>query len=82
MKRFILTESQLKEYVERKKAEKTYYDIVERLYKNKKFLKENISHDSVNQSTIDDFKRKNLITPRVEEMLIKHKIINQKHEII
>lgn len=82
MKRFIVTQAQLNEYVERKKAEKVFYDIVESLYKNTKFLNENVSSEKVNQSVIKDFKRKGLITPRVNEMLIKYKIIDQNTEII
>jgi len=82
MKTFLVTKAQLNEYVERKKAEKVFYDIVESLHKNVKFLNENVSHKKVNQSVIEDFKRKNLITPRVYEMLVKHKIIDQKSEII
>jgi len=82
MKRFIVTTAQLNEYVERKKAEKIFYDIVESLHNNAKFLTENISHEKANQSVIKDFRRKGLITPRVNEMLVKHKIIDQKTEII
>ena len=82
MKRFILTEAQLVEYVERKKAEKTYYDILEQIHKNQKYLNENISHQKANQSVIDRFKSKNQINERVFEMLKKHKIINENYEII
>lgn len=82
MKRFLVTKAQLNEYVERKKAEKIFYDIVESLHKNTKFLNENISREKANQSVIKDYKRKNLITPRVYEMLVKHKIIDPKSEII
>jgi hypothetical protein len=82
MKRFLVTKAQLNEYVERKKAEKIFYDIVESLHNNVKFLNENISREKANQSVIKDYKRKNLITPRVYEMLVKHKIIDQKDEII
>jgi len=82
MKRFLVKKAQLIEYVKRKKAEKVFYDIVESLHKNMKFLNENVSHKKANQSVIEDYKRKNLITPRVNEMLIKYKIIEQKDEII
>jgi hypothetical protein len=82
MKRFIVTEKQLSEYVENKKAEKIYYDIMESLYKNMKNLNEGVSLKGANQSVIDNYRRKNLITPKVQEMLIKHKIIDEKHEII
>jgi len=82
MKRFLVKKAQLIEYVKRKKAEKVFYDIVESLYKNMKFLNENVSHKKANQSVIEDYRRKNLITPKVNEMLIKYKIIEQKDEII
>lgn len=82
MKTFLVTKAQLTEYVEKKQAEKIFYEIVETLHKNLKYLNENISHKKVNQSVIEDYKRKNLITPRVYEMLVKHKIIDQKNEII
>ena len=82
MKRFLVKKVQLIEYVKRKKAEKVFYDIVESLHKNMKFLNENVSHKKANQSVIEDYRRKNLITPKVNEMLIKYKIIEQKDEII
>lgn len=82
MKRLIVTKEQLNEYVEKKKTEKVFYDIIESLHKNVKFLNEGISHEKANQSVIADYERKNLITPRVHEMLVKHKIIDQKREII
>jgi hypothetical protein len=82
MKRFILTEAQLLEYVEIKKSEKIFYDILEDLHKNVKFLNENISCEKANRTVIENYRRKNLLTPRVTEMLIKNKIINEKSEII
>jgi hypothetical protein len=82
MKRIIVTRKQLDEFVEKKKAEKIFYSVIESLHKNAKFLNENVSEKKANQSIIDDFRRRNLITPRVQEMLVKHKIINEKWEII
>jgi len=82
MKRLIVTKEQLNEYIDRKKSEKTFWEIVEKLHENTKFLNEGVSHERVNQSVIADYERKNLITPRVHEMLVKHKIIDQKREII
>jgi len=82
MKRFFVTKAQLIEYVEQKKAEKVFYDIVESLHNNVKFLNENVSHKKANQSLIEAYEQKNLITSRVYEMLIKNKIINENHEII
>jgi len=82
MKRFLVTKTQLNEYVEKKKTEKVFYDIMEKLHENVKFLNENVSHKKVNQSLIEDYKRKNLITPKVYDMLLKNKVINVKYEII
>jgi hypothetical protein len=82
MKKFIVTETQLKEYVETKKSEKIFYDILADLHKNVKFLNENISREKANLAIIENYKRKNLLTAKVIEMLIKHKIVNEKHEII
>jgi hypothetical protein len=82
MKKFIVKREQLVEYLDRKKSDKTFYDILERLHRNSKMLNENVSHVKANQSVIDDFKRKNLITPKVYEMLVKHKIMNENYEII
>jgi len=82
MKRFIVTKSQLIEYVQMKKAEKVFYEILESLHKNSKFLNEGVSMKKANQSVIEDYQRKNLISPLVNKMLIKHKIVDEKHEII
>jgi hypothetical protein len=82
MSRYILTEAQLLEYFEMKKSEKIFYDIVEDLHKNVKFLNENISSKKVNIGIIENYRRKNLLTPRVIEMLIKNKIFNENHELI
>jgi hypothetical protein len=82
MSRYILTEAQLVEYVEKKKAEKIFYDILEDLHKNVKFLNKNISREKANTMIIENYRRKNLLTPRVTEMLINNKIINENHEII
>ena len=82
MRRFILTESQLREYVENKKAEKVFYNILEQIHRNQKFLNENVSHKKVNQSVINKFKNKKQINQKVFEMLTKHKIINENYEII
>ena len=82
MKRIILKESQLIEYIENKKAEKVFYDILEQIHKNEKFLNENVSHIKANQSVINTFNNKKLITQKVHELLIKHKIVNENYEII
>ena len=78
MKRFIITKEQLKEYIERKKSEKVFYNILECLHKNSKYLNESFSQKKVNQTVIDDYQRKGLITPLIYEMLIKYEIINEK----
>ena len=82
MKRFIVTRAQLNEYIENKKAEKVFYEIVADLHATRKNLNENISRGRVNQSVIDNYTRKNRITPKVNEMLVKHGIVNEKREII
>lgn len=82
MRRFIVTKKQLNEYIELKKAEKVFNSINEDLQKNVTLLNENISHKKVNQSVIDNYKRKNLITPKVYEMLLKHKIIDDNYKIM
>ena len=82
MSRYILTEAQLLEYVEMKKSEKIFYDIVEDLHKNVKFLNENISIKKANMAIIENYRRKNLLTPRVIEMLTKNKIINENQELL
>ena len=82
MKRFILTEAQLREYVENKKAEKVFYEIVEGIHKNQKFLKEDVSYKKANQSVIDRFMSKKKINQRVAEMLQKHKITDETGQII
>lgn len=82
MKRIIVRKDHLIEFVEKKKAEKIFYEIVDTLHKNMKLLNENISHLNANQSIINNYKRKGLITPKVHEMLIKNKIITEKYEII
>lgn len=82
MRRFIVKKEQLNEYVENKKANILFYTIVERLHENTKLLNENVSHRKVNQSVINDYQRKNLITPRVFEMLVNNKIINENYEIL
>ncbi len=80
MRTLIITKQQLKEYVERKRAEKTFYNIVADLHKNSKFLNENVLCSKANMTVIENYKRKNLITPRVFEMLIKNKIITESKD--
>ena len=82
MKTFLVTKKQLNEYIDKKRSEKIFYDIVESIHKTNKFLNESISHKKVNQSIIDDYTQKNLITPRVHEMLVKYKIIDEKNKLL
>jgi hypothetical protein len=82
MKRIIVRKDHLIEFVEKKKAEKVFYEIIGALHNNVKLLNESVSHTKANQSVINDYQRKGLITPKIYEMLIKNKIINEKYEII
>lgn len=82
MARFKITKKQLNGYVKRKRNDKIFSEIVTQLHKNSKLLTEIVSHEKANQSVIDDYKRKNLISPKVFEMLISYKIINENYEIL
>jgi len=82
MKKFIVKKEQLLEYIDRKKSDTIFYEILEQLHRNSKMLNENVSYVKANQSVIDNYKRKNLITPRVFNMLTKYKVINENYEII
>jgi hypothetical protein len=79
---FIVKKEQLESYIDDKKSNNTFYEIIEKLHNNKKFLNENVSIENANQSIINTYKRKGLITPKIYEMLIKHKVMNEKYEII
>ena len=81
-KRYIVTEKQLREYVEKKMAEKTFFNIVEDLHKNNKFLNESTLIKKANQLVVDNYKRKGFLSPLVEDMLKNAKILNEKQEII
>jgi len=82
MRRIIVTKKQLDEFVETKKAEKIFYDIVEELHKNGKFLNEGALKSKANIAIIENYKRKNLIILKVFELLVKNKIINESYEIL
>ena len=82
MKRFKIKKSTLVEYVQHKKSEKIFYEIIEQLHKNSKYLNENISLRNANQSVIDHYKNKNLINSTISDSLIKHNIINDNMKII
>lgn len=78
MRKIIVTEGQLVNFIETKKSEKIFYDIVADMHENRKNLNENVSICGANQSVIDNYSRKNLINIKVNEMLIKFGIINGK----
>jgi hypothetical protein len=82
MKRIIVRKEHLVEYVERKKAEKVFYEIVGDLHRNVKMLNENVSRVGANQAVINNYRRKGLITPMVQEMLIKNRIMSENYEIM
>jgi hypothetical protein len=81
-KKYIITKKQLNEYVERKRTEKVFYDILLEMHKSGKFLNENVSRNKVNQTIINNYRRKELVTPQVYEMLVKYGVINENYEII
>jgi hypothetical protein len=81
-KRIILTEAQLQDYVERKKAEKIVGAILEDMNKNSKYLNEQISLTNANKTVLENYRRKKLLTPRVEKMLKEYSIVDEKGEII
>lgn len=81
-KRIIVTKKQLHEYVERKKAEKIFCSILDALHKNSQFLSERVSVTKSNQSVIENYRRKNLITPRVENLLKENGLLNDNGQII
>jgi len=82
MKKIIVTEAQLKEYVETKKAEKILENILEEIYVNCRYLSENISKTQANQSIIDKYKKEDKLSPKVKKMLIEYHIMNEASEII
>ena len=60
MKKIIVTEAQLQEFVDNKKAEKIFYEIVEKIHLNEKYLTENIDHNKANKTIIESYKNKKL----------------------
>lgn len=82
MKKIILTEQQLKDYIERKKAQKTFNSILTDMYNNSKNLNENISINKANQTIIENYRLKNLLTPDVLKMLNEYGLTNNKGQII
>lgn len=82
MKKFIVTNKQLTDFVKNKQAEKVFYEIVADLHINHKNLNESVSLMKLNKNVIDNYRRKNLVTPKVEEMLIQHGILDENKQII
>lgn len=82
MKKIIVTKKQLNEYVQRKKNLKTYYAIVESLYSNSKFLNENVSLKKANQSVIDTYQKRGVITNEVFNLLRKNNIVDNNCKIL
>ena len=82
MKRYVITQKQLQEYVEKKQAEKMFFNILEDLHKNSKYLNENTLRERANQTVINNYRRRGLVSLLVEEMLKKANILDENHEII
>jgi hypothetical protein len=82
MKTFIVRKEQIIEYVERKKSEKIFESIIVDIYNTNKLLNENISRNKASQDIINKYKKNKMITPRVEEMLIKFKIMKLSSNFI
>ena len=82
MKTLVVTTEQLNTYINNKKAERVFYDIVADLHENRKYLKESVSLSKADQSIIDNYRRKKLVSPLVEGLLIKHGVLNENREII
>lgn len=81
-KKIIVKENQLKEYIERKKAEKIFNSILYEMNENSKNLRNSISLNNANQTIIEKYKIKKQLTPRVQKLLENNKIINNKGQII
>lgn len=82
MKKFIVTKTQLSEYIENKKAEKIFHSILKDMNKNSKFLNENISINKANQTVIENYKLKKLLSPKVTNMLIEYGLTDDNGQII
>jgi hypothetical protein len=81
-KRIIVTETQLNDYIERKKAKNVFNSILEEMYKNSKLLNNKISLDNANQTIIENYKRKKLINSHVQNLLKENRIIDDNGRII
>lgn len=81
-KRIIVTEAQLNEYIERKKAKKIFGEILKEMYNNSKHLDSKISLNNANQTIIESYKRKNLLNKHVQNLLKENMITDDKGQII
>jgi len=77
-KKIIVKESQLREYIKRKKNNKVFCEIVESLHNNSKYLSEQISKEKANKTIIENYRRKGLITPEVDKLLEEYQILDEK----
>ena len=82
MAKYIVTEEQLKGYIERKRAQKVFGSILEDLHKNDKFLNEQISRDKAHQTVIESYRSKNLLSEGVIKLLVEHGLTDDKGQII
>ena len=82
MKIFIVTRAQLNEYIERKKAKKVFHSILERMNKNSKFLSKQISINKANQTVIESYKSRKLLSKKVSNILVEYGLIDDKGQII
>jgi hypothetical protein len=67
--KYIITESQCKELIERKKVERVVNVIIEDIEKHKKYLKENISIESAVKDVLKKYYKKGVITESVKSKL-------------
>ncbi len=81
-KNFIVTKSQLNEYVENKKSKKIFDSIISDFDRNRKSLKENMSLMKANNLTLEKYKRENKLNSRVLDLLKEYSIVNDKGEIL
>lgn len=81
-RRIIVTENQLKNYVNYKKDNKVFYEIVEAIYRNNKNINENMSKRKINQTIIDYYDKIGLLTESVVKMLGEHGLTDKNNNII
>ncbi len=82
MKKIIITKQQLNEYVQHKKNQKVFLNILKEFRKNSKNLDDKILIDKANQTVIDLYEHRNLINEDVKKMLIEYKLIGLNNKIL